>query len=247
MHKIQRVAGKGLGLFATQCIPRGQRILTDKALLSIRFPDGDILQNASRLSQTAHKTLLGLSVNAGKHSSLLRWLESIWSSRWSPRSVRTNHSIINIFRNNNFDIGYGIRAVFPTAARINHTCVPNAQGNFNTFLDAFTVHAVHDVPPGEEITVSYLEDQLGLREWRQQVLLERYGFVCNCATCDETSYDADARESRRASLRRNLSLLAETAAANSDEFGPHAELGLMIAMLDVYENEGIRGREVATL
>lgn len=246
MYAVRNVAGKGLGLFATQRIPRGQRILTDNALLSITGSNGDILRSAYQLSQQARQILLGLSSNATKHSSLLRWLESIWLSRWEPRSLRTNHSIINIFRNNNFDIGNSVRAIFPAAARINHACVPNSQGNYNHSLNAFTIHAVHDVLPDEEITVSYLWDQLGLRDWRQNTLLERYGFACSCNTCGEEAALRQAREERRVALRQKLSVLAETA-ATSGEIKSTDELAMMTTMLEVYEEEGIRGREASSL
>lgn len=247
MYTVRSVAGKGFGLFATQPISRGQRILTDNVLVSITGPNGDILRSAYKLSQQARQVLLGLSSNATKHSSVLRWMESIWLSRWYPRSLRTNHSIINIFRNNNFDIGNSVRAIFPAAARINHACVPNSQGNFNPSLNAFTIHAVHDVLPGEEITVSYLWDQLGLQAWRQDTLLERYGFNCGCNICGEELAVRQAREERRSSLRRKLSALAEQAASNGGRIEPSKEFETMSTMLEVYEEEGIRGREASSL
>jgi hypothetical protein len=245
MFSIQQAAGKGFGIFATQKILRGQRILTDSALLSVHGPNADILHSARKLGVQAKQSLLSLSTNQSKHASPLSWLESLWLSRWSLPSVRTNHSMINIFRNNNFNIGDSVRAVFPVVARINHACVPNSQGNFNTSLGAFTVHAVHDVFLGEEITLSYLDDQLGLREWRRTLLRERYGFECNCAICDATV--GDTHEKRRASLRQKLKQFAEKADGSSEHAENLDEFTIMTALLKVYEEEGIRGREAATL
>lgn len=246
MFKVHQIAGKGLGLIATQKIPRGQRILTDKILLSINSPNGDILQSAYTLSLQARQALLALSVNAAKYTSVLSWLESFWLSRWYPRSTKINHNILNIFRNNNFDIGDSIRAVFPAAARINHACVPNAQGNFNSVLDAFTVHATHDLFEGDEITISYLDDQLGLRQWRQSTLLGRYGFACDCAACGAHASVREAREARRVGVRQELAVLSGKAAAHG-QIAPEEELILMTKMLEVYEAEGLRGREVSSL
>lgn len=246
MYTIQQITGKGLGLIATQKIPRGTRILTDNVLLSINGPQYDILRSAYALSLQARQALLDLSRNTTKYTSTLSWLESIWLSRWQPRSIKSNHNIINVFRNNNFDIGDGLRAVFPSAARINHACVPNAQGNFNKSLNAFTIHATHEIRDGEELTISYLEDQLGMQAWRQSALLDRYGFGCTCAACTASAVLAQASEKRRTNLREKLAKLAEQAATDTG-LDPTVELAMMEKMLEVYELEGIRGREVASL
>ncbi|KAI8308201.1 SET domain-containing protein 5 [Colletotrichum sp. SAR11_240] len=241
MFTVRQAAGKGLGVFAAKPIPRGQRVLADRALLTLLPSEtsANILRQAHALPTAGQKSLLSLSLNPGK-AGVLSWAESLWQSKTSPGRTVLNHTILNIFRNNNFNIGDETQALFPQVARLNHSCVPNAQGNFNKKLDAFTVHATRDIKPEEEITISYLDEHLGLRQARQDHLQDGYGFLCDCAACDPKT--SEAGEARRAEIAAKLQQFAE--AASED---PRAEFELMLALVKAYDMEGIRGREAATM
>ncbi|GKT55266.1 SET domain-containing protein 5 [Colletotrichum tofieldiae] len=240
MFAIRQAAGKGLGVFASKPILRGQRILTDQALLTISSSDSSsIIQQAHLLSTAGRNSLLSLSMNPSK-SSVFSWLESIWRSKSAPQNTVSNHTILNIFRNNNFNIGNQIQALFPQVARLNHSCVPNSQGNFNKTLNAFTIHATRDIGNEEEITISYLDEHLGLRDSRQSALQAGYGFVCDCSACNPTTFEFG--EARRTEIKSKLEHFAETASEN-----PNDEFEMMLALLDAYNAEGIRGREVSTM
>ncbi|KAF2754718.1 TPR domain-containing protein [Pseudovirgaria hyperparasitica] len=241
MFAIRQATGKGLGVFASQQIRSGQRILSDRALLTISASKTDILSQVTLLPKLDVAALLGLSQNPAK-SGVLSWLESIWRSKSAPSNTRLNHTILNIFRNNNFDIGDDVRALFPRVARLNHSCVPNAQGNFNRALDKFTVHATSDIQSGEEITISYLDDHLALRANRQSKLLDNYGFVCGCRACDKTLPESAAREARRAKAIDRLEKFAQSGPADAGK-----EMDVVLALLNAYQEEGIRGREIATM
>ncbi|KAE9579260.1 hypothetical protein CGMCC3_g4598 [Colletotrichum fructicola] len=241
MFTVRQAAGKGLGVFAAKPIPRGQRVLADRALLTLLPSEtsANILRQAHALPTAGQKSLLSLSLNPGK-AGVLSWAESLWQSKTSPGRTVLNHTILNIFRNNNFNIGDETQALFPQVARLNHSCVPNAQGNFNKKLDAFTVHATRDIKPEEEITISYLDEHLGLRQARQDHLQDGYGFLCDCSACDPKT--SEAGEARRAEIAAKLQQFAE--AASED---PRAEFELMLALVKAYDMEGIRGREAATM
>ncbi|EXF74301.1 TPR domain-containing protein [Colletotrichum fioriniae PJ7] len=241
MFTVRQAIGKGLGVFASRPILTGQRILTDQALLTITSSDSNsILRQAQLLSTAGRDSLLSLSTNPSK-SSVFSWLESIWRSKSAPQDTVSNHTILNIFRNNNFNIGNQTQALFPQVARLNHSCVPNAQGNFNKDLNAFTIHATRNIEPEEEITISYLDEHLGLRQSRQTALHDGYGFACGCSACSSTT-SSEAGEVRRAEIQRKLELFAETASEN-----PEDEFKMMLALLDAHEAEAIRGREVSTM
>ncbi|KAK1711412.1 TPR domain-containing protein [Colletotrichum lupini] len=241
MFTVRHAIGKGLGVFASRPILTGQRILTDQALLTITSSDSNsILRQAQLLSTTGRDSLLSLSTNPSK-SSVFSWLESIWRSKSAPQDTVSNHTILNIFRNNNFNIGNQTQALFPQVARLNHSCVPNAQGNFNKDLNAFTIHATRNIEQEEEITISYLDEHLGLRQSRQTALHDGYGFTCGCSACSPTT-SSEAGEVRRAEIQRKLELFAE--AASED---PEDEFMMMLALLDAHEAEAIRGREVSTM
>ncbi|KAF4782338.1 TPR domain-containing protein [Colletotrichum scovillei] len=221
MFTVRQAIGKGLGVFASKPILTGQRILTDQALLTITSSDSNsILRQAQLLSTAGRDSLLSLSTNPSK-SSVFSWLESIWRSKSAPQHTT--------------------QALFPQVARLNHSCVPNAQGNFNKDLDAFTIHATRNIEPEEEITISYLDEHLGLRQSRQTALHDGYGFTCGCSACSTTT-SSEAGEVRRAEIQRKLELFAQ--AASED---PEDEFKMMLALLDAHEAEAIRGREVSTM
>ncbi|KAH8699373.1 hypothetical protein GQ44DRAFT_753649 [Phaeosphaeriaceae sp. PMI808] len=88
--------------------------------------------------------------------------------------------------------------VFLEACRINHACDNNAQKHWNQCIKRHTVHALRDIPKGEEITIYYL----GLdssREVRQKKLQDKFGFLCSCRLCSlpaELSQENDKRLER---------------------------------------------------
>lgn len=73
-------------------------------------------------------------------------------------------------------------AVFLEFSRINHSCDFNVVPNWNELIKRYTVHAVRDIPEGEEITTSYVESQIELED-RQKNLQDVWGFVCSCRLC----------------------------------------------------------------
>lgn len=71
--------------------------------------------------------------------------------------------------------------LYPVAAMINHSCVPNALRVF-ACGEWMVVHACSDIAKGAEITWSYLPPVLPYPQ-RSQQLRERHGFVCQCVRC----------------------------------------------------------------
>lgn len=63
--------------------------------------------------------------------------------------------------------------LFPTGALINHSCTPNAMQSFSQQRVTFT--ALQPIPPGTEITISYIELAATRAERRRQ-LLDQYYF-----------------------------------------------------------------------
>ncbi|KAF9877180.1 hypothetical protein CkaCkLH20_05446 [Colletotrichum karsti] len=251
MLTVRAVAGKGLGVFAAKPISRGTRILADRALITLSpsDPTGSIVHQYRSIPSAKLKSLLSLSINTTKFG-VLSWLEALWQSRSAPHLQPATHGIINIFRNNNFDIGNGVQALFPNVARINHSCVPNAQGNFNTNIDAFTIHATRDIEHDEEITISYLPENLTVRDPRLAMLAEKYNFLCACPAC--SGERADVSEERRMALHRQLMSFNEAHSKHDADLIDEGEFleksfETSLAMLETYEAEGIRGREVATM
>ncbi|KKY37506.1 putative set domain-containing protein 5 [Diaporthe ampelina] len=250
MFRVSHAGAKGFGVFATRPIARGTRIMADKILLSINNEDTSILDAAARLSAEDRHRLLGLSMNDAKRKSLSYLAAAAWGSFPSLGSITQSRDLLNIFYNNNFSISgtSGKRAVFLNVARLNHSCVPNAQGNLNTALPGrqFTIHALREIGDGEEITISYLHDELAIRSARQQRLKEGYGFECACEICSITASAErhDQSHQRRLKIQEMLVAFSENKAAAADA---SRELSLTRAIIEAYEQEGLAGRELASL
>lgn len=248
MFQVRHAGAKGFGLFASQHIARGKRMLAEQPLISIDNKGSDILAAAAKLSSSQRRVLLELSLNEA-NKSILSFVSATWKSFPVLGAVRQNRDILNIFYNNNFALGDedDRRAVFPTVARINHSCVPNAQGNFNTNLGTFTIHALRDIDTHEEITISYLGDQLAVRQARQAHLKQGYGFECGCELCAASPDKREASHGRRVRLHDQLRAFAERQLPATALDGAAEQSLLVRAMISVYEEDGIAGREVASL
>jgi hypothetical protein len=90
-------------------------------------------------------------------------------------------------------------AVFPHAARFNHSCNPNACFTWNAAIGKETIHVMNSIAAGEEITLSYCDmiHDKSLRSYE----LKHYGFVCDCPACsddeeNETSFGYQSAERR---------------------------------------------------
>ncbi|KAL7927484.1 hypothetical protein ACQKWADRAFT_276861 [Trichoderma austrokoningii] len=168
LYTIQPVPGMGLGLIATKNIPKGARILSELPLFTpvCGLLDGEAfinhISNALKdLGEDKERAFLNLHNAYGTDDDPLR---GIAQSNMLPLGHDT--------------LDYGL---FLTAARINHSCRPNAHKSWNDNIGRLTVHAVCDIEAGEEITISYLQTVQPYVE--RKALLEHFRFECGCKLC----------------------------------------------------------------
>ena len=197
---------------AKKAIERGTRILADEPLLIVPMADymkSDIQQAFDKLSPSQQE--LYHTLHSGHGQDAKKWPSQIHPSvvgkereriqEQHEARVGTAPSLISIFQINCMEMGTGA-AVFPHAARFNHSCNPNACFYWNAAIGKETIHVVKDVEAGQEITISYCDTthDKRLRAWE----LGHYGFKCGCAGCgdedDETSF-AYSSAQRRFRLR----------------------------------------------
>ncbi|KAG0230200.1 Histone-lysine N-methyltransferase smyd1 [Actinomortierella wolfii] len=76
--------------------------------------------------------------------------------------------------------GIGLGLYIEQMAFMNHSCVPNCTYTFQG--SRVECRIIRQVMPGEELTISYV-DQIGTTRERQQQLKERYYFGCTCPLC----------------------------------------------------------------
>jgi len=157
-------------------------------------------------------------------------------------------TILSVFRTNAFALEESSKihqAVFADVARLNHSCVPNSQGNFHDAMGCFNVHATRDIKAEEELTISYLPEHGAIQEERQQSLVEGYGFECGCPACDLTTVRGQEGEARRVSMMTELGIFAMGAAGS--ERNAEGELETIRSYIRLYEREEIAGRELSTM
>lgn len=102
---------------------------------------------------------------------------------------------------NCFDVEPGRSGIFLKASRVNHSCCPNDFPSWNLKLRRLTLHAVDDIPRGEEITVSYYTPFYPLED-RQNWLREHYGFQCDCPACHLETASGQRGEQRHQKMKK---------------------------------------------
>lgn len=83
--------------------------------------------------------------------------------------------------------------LFPLQNRCSHSCIPNAESSFPHNNYVLSLVALRDIQPGEEITVSYL-DECSLsrsRHSRAKLLRENHLLTCCCKRCKEEADQPD--------------------------------------------------------
>ena len=73
-------------------------------------------------------------------------------------------------------------AVFAAASLANHSCYPTARPSFPRASSTLALVATRDLLEGEEVTVSYVDEELPLKQ-RRATLEFGYGFFCRCERC----------------------------------------------------------------
>lgn len=95
-------------------------------------------------------------------------------------------------------------ALFPEIARINHSCIPNAQANYHPLHRTFNVHATRDISAGEEVSINYLPEHGQLRDQRVSKLADGYGFMCDCAACNLGTKEGERGEQNRKTMQDRM-------------------------------------------
>ncbi|KAL8730712.1 MAG: hypothetical protein Q9166_003904 [cf. Caloplaca sp. 2 TL-2023] len=159
IYEIKATASKGLGVFATQDIRRGTRIMCERPLIhSKRQSLADIPSEFLKISSDDQGRLLSLHRQKQEELDVLR--RQVLHARQgtgetpSALSVEEQLEIMAIFESNSFEADDGA-ILCHHASRINHSCLPNVHHSWNELLGRETVHAVQDIAAGQEILTTY--------------------------------------------------------------------------------------------
>lgn len=172
--------GKGRGLVANKTLHRGDRIFASTPVL---ITDSDLYA----LSTSERLALLYRGVDTLPPSTQVGFWELLGHFNDDPVDDRIN--------TNNFDVtidGIAQQALFPEIAMLNHDCRPNAAYFWDEQMMTHYIHAIRDIHPGEEITITYIDNEKD-RKTRMRRLENNWGFKCSCSAC--TAHENLAAES----------------------------------------------------
>ncbi|KAF6225356.1 hypothetical protein HO173_012794 [Letharia columbiana] len=176
-YLIKESPGKGQGVFAARHVVKGERVLVDKPFFVVTKPYNarTVLEEFERMPFARRQQYMQLHC--------------------PNRSDNTNMiDVMCIFEANCFNIG-SAAAMFLTATRFNHSCLPNIYYSWSEKRDEIVLHSMTDIPKGEEMTICYGR-AFCTRDQRQSEL-RIYNFYCGCPACQTETASGKASESRR--------------------------------------------------
>jgi hypothetical protein len=230
--EVKNVQGKGLRLVATKAIKRGEHLMAWSPVLLVRktfFDDvpakeqNDLLAAAFRLlPEATQKQFQGqlFVANAGTSRVL--------------KDIVLRHSFET-------DIGWAAQgrdeyhyASYPEATAFHHDCRPNVA----FYIDGTHVHRTNvarKIQPGEELTITYINNPLQSRRERQKMVKNWTGSECSCSLCSASKDVIKGSEDRIKEIRRLQARLVD-----------HESKGVTKQMIDryikVYKEEHLESR-----
>lgn len=223
-YTVKTSPGKGQGVFATREVRRGERVLVDKPFFVVTRPWG------------THKVLSAFELLP---LPMRQQYMQLYCPDRSDDQYMTD--VMRIFEANCFNIG-DQAAMFLTATRFNHSCLPNTYYSWNKKRNEIVVHSMIDIPDGEEMTICYgyafqpcLDRQSELRI---------YSFQCKCPACQtETAFgqESESRRSRMRVLNEQISLCQTNFNGALMTYGLHDPLTAVFRLIEVIKEEGLHG------
>ena len=202
----------GVGLYAARAIRAGERLITEAPLATWSVPvnSSNAEKSASfeamtaKLPQQTKKAILKLSQSSihGDVQSLL----GTWQTNGLPINFESTTCPGTTTRE---QASKEEAAIFATVCRLNHACRPNCHAEWNGISGKETVHALVDIPAGEELTIRYLAPGGLERRERRAELRANHGFNCCCATCELRGDALATSEARQRAIGASKPTAAE--------------------------------------
>jgi len=186
--KVKAVLGKGMAAFATQIYAAGDLVFSEDPLLVIHAPQPGV----------------AVMYNDGQVAALRAMEAALPRSSRAAVAALSNafgdaldSHLVGTFRTNCFDMDGKGAALYPTLARLNHSCSPNCRHSYShdmhTNVHSQSITATRAVAAGEELTISYIDIRGRSTQDRRELLLQRYCFSCDCGLCTAVSSNATLR------------------------------------------------------
>lgn len=236
MIEIRSADAMGDGLFATEPILRGTRIIAEEPMATMSPSDSDemLFQHLTALESDKIRQLHKLEARKSHmvffdRQEVRQWLKDQGATDASGSALKGKKlqdaskgaiKSLAIFRRNKVPMGSGMVGIFPLYSHVNHSCTPNAYKSWNPTLGRLTLHAISYIAPGEQITVSYTNDCCMSREDRQKQLAF-WKFECQCQACVDPDHEIqrcrmqELKEGLEAFERSKVDTEMETGEENS--------------------------------
>lgn len=185
--KIEQITGKGYGLIVTKEFKSGESIFVERPLIMASHGPGQSLEESiTNAIYTARPEALAKFYKL--HNPLTLW--SYWDDAHLGSFLTLEENIWNSnclpFPEDPLDPENHKSAIFELGSRINHSCLCNAEWEWNAKGRYLELFAWTDLKAGDEVTIDYL----GLPAWemtakeRRSELARDYNFLCRCKACD---------------------------------------------------------------
>ncbi|KAF2087258.1 SET domain-containing protein [Saccharata proteae CBS 121410] len=207
LFACRRTPAAGIASFATTDIPQSTVILTEAPLLTTGAdPDYEmtVYDRWLALSPSLKSNFAELVTTRDRIRGVKRTLKEL-ATETGPLKKRAQMimaeeggmkefaSVVATMFNNDWEVppeyleytNGDWRALFLAAARFNHSCWPNVMTEYGVTKDggvALSFVTVRPIKKGEELLVSYLDNEMGFAE--RQDKLAHYGFACACPFCE---------------------------------------------------------------
>lgn len=227
---IAEIEGKGKGLVADRVLKRGEPVMGHTPVLLVHRAFKEALPQ----SQQQHLVQAAIdSLPKPTADLFMAQMAHIPEKHRNAAMLTTNAFLLNLKSDTGSDDGSGHHfGAFPEVARFNHDCRPNAVYRIDPATLMHVTTAVSAIPPGEEITISYLDPLLS-REQRQGRLHKDWSFECKCDLCSLTGEEHEHSETRL----KEIKWIEEKLTDYSEHRG--ISTGLLTYLLGLYENEGL--------
>ncbi|KAJ9613108.1 hypothetical protein H2200_003049 [Cladophialophora chaetospira] len=221
------IPGKGMGMFASRSLDRGDRITAFTPYL--------LAHMENILSTQEREKFLRIAVDQLPTASRAAYLDL--AKIYNEPSV----VVQDVVKANAFEIQIGglmHLAVFPESSRFNHACAPNAQYFLSADMLTHYVHAVRPIKKDEELTISYAPP-LRLYADRQYYFQNTFQFTCTCPRCSPESHSTHAHRTIEDSDKATSDIIALQWALGQWGSNTTATIKKAEMLVDLYRQEGL--------
>lgn len=245
---VKEAPGQGLGAYATRLLPKFTLILVEEPLLR-----GDEIENAYRAhmegihsnhndDECYLRDVVGLG--QAERGRVWRLHDQFLNTYVNPSEVVHSSSgekrLFGIIKSNAYlSTDQNALGIYPTAARLNHSCSPNVSYGFDGWK--MRMYTTRDVQPGEELCSCYSDVIFyGSKEYRQAYMEAKFNFECQChAVCGNCNVDAVKMSDDRRSQLKFLSAMIKSRADHIQERPSYHDLEMILKSIDLLITEGV--------